>query len=1268
MQNRRIRQRSPRKPLWQKAIISLFALIVLVGGAGAAYVINLGGVTKIIEQRITVLSGAEKVSVGGASLRFQSSLIPIFFRVSDVGMSLADTDLIIPQADIMFGLNSLISGGPTEIAINGLELDIGRSEDGWSASPLAVFLFDVMQNASSSKDTSASNDANALKSGNAGAMTGAQSMMQVGLERLTVRANRLSLVHQNANIAPLVFKDAAISLTVDPETGIGGYVTANRILTEVGMPVDHVAGNIKIDFVGWPVGEEFLVDMTVNNVATSGLATYFDELPMQVDGMGIVTGAASVALNNAEIARMDVAIKTADGMITMPGSADEAGFESAMLDASYRRDADLLSVATAQLKLADGREFAFSGDVVNVHTPRPSLVGALGINRMPLTTLKREWPITAAPEAKAALFDHFSGGALENILLDFVGGYDVATGQLSVSKMDVEAAYNGVRMDIATGQYRRIVGTVDGAINLKIGAGGQVQNMSFGMQLGSGSLLVEGYESNIGLDSVVIKAAMKNSVFSLSQFDVALADGASLKIGGNVMLAPDWSPQGLSMSMATKRMRLDIFHALWPDWAKKPVRNWVKSSIPEGLIQDAALGFDVVYIKDVPRLQNLTGALTLANGKLVLSKKMPPMENVYGKLNIEGDAATIILNQANIKDLALQYGRVTMSPLFAESQPKAEMRLTMKGGLSTAVEVGRGFGVGKVGVFDLETMQPEGEIEITLNANFPLGSVIPQEKVDITAAATISNGSFLNLPYDMVVENGELVANVAKDLVEITGTADVSGVPSDFSFRSDAINDNVSFIGKMVPSTVMASSLAQLTSFEIGGRVGGSVTMSTDMSFETVKIQLNADMRGASVNVPILSWAKLPAENGHARMTFVLRDGRIDTLQDVDIALGSLSVIGQVLLGQGGSIQGVFLERAKWPGNDLREVMIENSDDGMKIGAQARLVDLSPLRRNSGVGAERNISFDIIAEQFVIGDGITLSGHLTGNKRRAGGGDALFNGDLMFQGRTRIAESEIKLRFGRSVERLTGTGLVGGAEAEINFVSSENTRPKLIMKSENAGRMLNGLNVTDAIRSGSIVLTNEFVKGNFAEFDTDIKMRNFNVVEAPRAVRAFSVLGPVGLLQLVKGDGTPFEWGEARFEKRGSNVNITKMRGGGSAVALSLVGRYDTVSRDVDVSGNLVPASLVNQVIGAVPLLGNLLTGVDKGGLFVTQFSMTGSIDDPKTTANAASLIPGVLRDVVSPDWLAREGARILGTDSSSDTEAESQPQPQTKPQTETVN
>jgi hypothetical protein len=46
---------------------------------------------------------------------------------------------------------------------------------------------------------------------------------------------------------------------------------------------------------------------------------------------------------------------------------------------------------------------------------------------------------------------------------------------------------------------------------------------------------------------------------------------------------------------------------------------------------------------------------------------------------------------------------------------------------------------------------------------------------------------------------------------------------------------------------------------------------------------------------------------------------------------------------------------------------------------------------------------------------------------------------------------------------------------------------------------------------------------------------------------------------------------------------------------------------------------------------------------------MTGSIDDPQTSTNAASLIPGILRDFVSPDWLKREGTRILGVDDTPD-------------------
>ncbi|MGB2028978.1 MAG: hypothetical protein ACPH14_12310, partial [Candidatus Puniceispirillaceae bacterium] len=67
--------------------------------------------------------------------------------------------------------------------------------------------------------------------------------------------------------------------------------------------------------------------------------------------------------------------------------------------------------------------------------------------------------------------------------------------------------------------------------------------------------------------------------------------------------------------------------------------------------------------------------------------------------------------------------------------------------------------------------------------------------------------------------------------------------------------------------------------------------------------------------------------------------------------------------------------------------------------------------------------------------------------------------------------------------------------------------------------------------------------------------------------------------------------------------------------------------------------------------VGEILTGIDKAGLFVTQFRLEGDVDDPDTSVTPASIVPGLLRDLFSPSWIRREGDRILGpqTDSAAD-------------------
>jgi hypothetical protein len=285
----------------------------------------------------------------------------------------------------------------------------------------------------------------------------------------------------------------------------------------------------------------------------------------------------------------------------------------------------------------------------------------------------------------------------------------------------------------------------------------------------------------------------------------------------------------------------------------------------------------------------------------------------------------------------------------------------------------------------------------------------------------------------------------------------------------------------------------------------------------------------------------------------------------------------------------------------------------------------------------------VTADTIYIDAQNALSGHIQGSRDEAGNGKAVFSGTLLTKGKPLVSEGQMTVNFGPRGDHLSGAGLIGGAETQITFNGNGGEQAVLVLTSKNAGRMLSGLGITDAIRAGSVRLENNFISTDFSSFNTNITLSDFNVVKAPRAVRIFSLLGPAGIIGLVEGEGTAFSNGVARFEKRGADISISRMEASGGAVSVAVVGRFNNKTRQMDISGNLVPANQLSKIIGAVPLLGNVLTGIDKSGIFTTQFSMIGNMDDPETSINAASLAPGVLRDIFSPEWLKRESDRLFG-------------------------
>ena len=180
-----------------------------------------------------------------------------------------------------------------------------------------------------------------------------------------------------------------------------------------------------------------------------------------------------------------------------------------------------------------------------------------------------------------------------------------------MSRMALNSSFTGIRLDLAAGQYQRIVGTADGTLNLSLGASGQVQNMGLELALGDGSLLIAGYDSAVGIDAMEMKAGLSSNALALEQFDVVLTNGAAMQFDGSLDLANDWTPQTLSLSMASKQMQRDLFHALWPRWLQPATRQWVADQIPSALIQDAALSLTANLEGAEPQIKMLTGSLGL---------------------------------------------------------------------------------------------------------------------------------------------------------------------------------------------------------------------------------------------------------------------------------------------------------------------------------------------------------------------------------------------------------------------------------------------------------------------------------------------------------------------------------------------------------------------------------------------------------------------------------------------------------------------------------
>ena len=147
---------------------------------------------------------------------------------------------------------------------------------------------------------------------------------------------------------------------------------------------------------------------------------------------------------------------------------------------------------------------------------------------------------------------------------------------------------------------------------------------------------------------------------------------------------------------------------------------------------------------------------------------------------------------------------------------------------------------------------------------------------------------------------------------------------------------------------------------------------------------------------------------------------------------------------------------------------------------------------------------------------------------------------------------------------------------------------------------------------------------------SNLKIENFNVINAPGVVTLLSLADLRGLADLAEGDGISFDILEISMEKSNGFLKINEILALGPSMSVLMEG-YQDKSGLTSLRGTLVPAKSLNKIISKIPIIGKIVIPKEVGeGLFGISFKMKGSKGKIKTTINPIkTLTPRFIQKII---------------------------------------
>ena len=641
------------------------------------------------------------------------------------------------------------------------------------------------------------------------------------------------------------------------------------------------------------------------------------------------------------------------------------------------------------------------------------------------------------------------------------------------------------------------------------------------------------------------KFSLDTLVFSLEKAKVSATGSANF-------IPVENDPKAFSTNIHLKALAenvlIDKLPQYWPHELAHHARDWVTTRIHEGNAEHAAIETTLTVHPDkTVQIEKLDGQIDFKNASVNYLPPMPEITGVDGTATFDQNNFNIEGRSGHVYDSGIKTANVKISDLL--HGPKMDIQADIEGPLRDAITIISSKPLEYPQHMGFIPDQFSGNAKTHLGLQFPLVSTLKIAEVGMKTTAQLENVTVKNVVKNVTATASKLDFTVDTNSLNLEGDAILADAPTHIKWTEDFSHDaeeptQLDIKGIVTPKFLMGLNLPVKNYFSGSADTQAQIRQARD---KTLQISVSSDLRKATIMIPEINVAKNAGMRGNADFKITNDPSGALTIAEANVAWPDFSIA-----------QGM----ARWNKNkELESATLKN----IKAGRTQASVVVTPLTSN-------------ITRVIIQGKVIDLSQYWSHPRDKETSGNQALNVSLRTD--TLYLDPEIPLQNVKADIGMIGDDLLTAditAQADknsplrIHQTSAPNKARTLSIEADNAGKVLQALDVSDAVYGGLLTIKGQSTAQNPKALFGKMVLTDFSMVKAPVLARLLNALSPGGLLNLLNKNGLSFSRMQSDFAMPDKNtITLSKGKMNGASLGLSFRGNVDRENKTVNIRGTII--------------------------------------------------------------------------------------------------